>query len=92
MRAALRGDMLKVCENDVLAVARLEFNPDFILLLIGSMNLNDRGRVGSSMLQYQPWPGVWLKVRGEFFVGKAESFYGNWNQNNRLVTSLEYSF
>jgi hypothetical protein len=73
-------------------LARLEFNPDFILLLIGSMNLNDRGRVGSSMLQYQPWPGVWLKVRGEFFVGKAESFYGNWNQNNRLVTSLEYSF
>ena len=74
------------------ADGRLEFNPDFILSLIGSINLNDRGSVASPMLKYQPWAGVWLTVSAEFFAGKAQSFYGNWKQNNRLITSLDYSF
>ncbi len=85
-------DLVPIGENDLLVVARLEFNPDFILSLIGSINLNDRGSVASPMLQYQPWAGVWLTVSAEFFLGKDESFYGNWKQNNRLITSLDYSF
>ena len=42
--------------------------------------------------RYQPWSGFWLKVNSQFFQGADDSFYGRWEETNRLIVSFDYSF
>jgi hypothetical protein len=37
-------------------------------------------------------PGWILKMHTEFYNGKKDTHYGQFRENDRLVTTLEYSF
>ena len=71
--------IFKYSENLRLAAA---FNFDF----------DERGHFETAGFEYKVRPGWILKMHTEFYNGKKGTHYGQFRENDRLVTTLEYSF
>lgn len=71
--------IFKYSENLKLAAA---FNFDF----------DERGHFETAGFEYKVRPGLILKMHTEFYNGKKDTHYGQFRENDRLVTTLEYSF
>jgi len=57
-----------------------------------NINLDDDGRTYTFGFERKLATGLIFKTSVEFFHGPEDSFYGRWDKNNRLLTTLEYSF
>ena len=71
--------IFKYSENLRLAAA---FNFDF----------DERGHFETAGFEYKVRPGWILRMHTEFYNGKKDTHYGQFRENDRLVTTLEYSF
>ena len=71
--------IFKYSENLRLAAA---FNFDF----------DERGHFETVGFEYKVRPGLILKMHTEFYNGKKDTHYGQFRENDRLVTTIEYTF
>ncbi len=71
--------VFKYSENLRLAAG---FNYDF----------DERGHIDMAGFEYKVRPGLILKMNTEFYNGKKDTHYGQFRENDRLVTVIEYSF
>ncbi len=71
--------IFKYSENLRLAAG---FNYDF----------DERGHFETAGFEYKIRPGLILKMHTEYINGKKDTHYGQFRENDRLVTTLEYSF
>lgn len=86
------SEIVRIGQSDLFALASIHISTDFIIQFVANFNLDDDGRVFMPGFRYQPWESFWLKVNSHFFHGPDDSFYGRWEETNRLVVSFDFSF
>lgn len=80
-------------QRDILLRLLCKYNQDFSFGFAMNINMDDEGGTYSPGIEYKIREGLVLKVNSEFFYGPPDdSSYGRWKRNNRLITTLEYSF
>jgi len=57
-----------------------------------NFDFDERGHFETAGFEYKMAPGLIFKMHTEFINGKKDTHYGQFRENDRLVTALEYSF
>lgn len=79
-------------QRDIIIKAYLKYNEDLSFGYLMDRRLDDNGMMLSFGAKYKIRDGLIFKLSQELYYGPNDSFYGRWNNNNRLVSTLEYSF
>ncbi len=86
------SSIVRVGQNDLIMSVNIDFNDDLSLKCFANLDLDENGTFVSPALRYRPTPGLWLTFSAEMFLGPDDSFYGRWDQNDRFLLAMEYSF
>jgi len=82
----------RIGRDDIFASARIGVNDDITLHYLADIvfwNGSRFHRVGAS---YRIQPGLVLGLDFEFFDGDRLSYFGRWRNNDRVITTLKWSF
>ncbi|WP_066311702.1 DUF1302 family protein [Aquimarina aggregata] len=81
-----------IFQESFVARAEYEINNDAKFIVQGIHDIKVDNTYVQSELRYNLSSGVNLSVIGDFFGGKDNTFFGNYQDNNRIQARLKYSF
>jgi hypothetical protein len=85
-------DLNHVFQKSFTARMEYEFGAFSKIIIEGVYNIKNEDYYISPAFNYNIFDGVELKLSGEIFGGKADSFFGNYRDNNRVQVKIKYSF
>lgn len=78
--------------NTVFAKVKVKVSEDTEIECGGALNINDDDYAIGASLKHTLWDSLNLEVGVNIFEGKHSSFYGGWDENDQVYTSLTYYF
>jgi len=87
----LSSKYTRIGRNDLIATVLASVTDDLSLHYLADFALTDRAhfqRIGASL---RILSGVVVTLDVEFFKGSPESYFGRWQNNDRIVTSLKWN-
>ena len=82
----------RIGRNDVLAHARIDVTDDISLHYKADFNRLNRSSFQRAGVSYRLRSGLMLRLGAEFFDGPFDSYFGRWCDNDRIITTLQWSF
>lgn len=78
--------------NNWLTRIIIKVNEDLRFAYGNDLDLNTGGNMHNLGVEYKFHPGWEYSLNGELISGKSGSYWGQWRQNDRIVSSLKYTF
>jgi len=79
-------------QNNIFTRINFKYDEDLSFQYISDFEFDPSGRYNRIQSKYKIRQGLELTIAAGFFNGKSDSYYGRWERNDRLVTTLKYSF
>jgi hypothetical protein len=85
-------DLNHIFQKSFTARMEYEFGAFSKIIIEGVYSIKNKDYYFSPAYNYNIFDGIELKLSGEIFGGKADSFFGNYRENNRVQVKIKYSF
>ncbi len=82
----------RAAKNNLISRVVLKYDEDLRFFYAQNLDFDEGGKMFAGGLEYKLTAGLILKLHTEFFKGTSRSYYGQWRENSRFVSNLEYSF
>jgi len=78
--------------NSLLSMVDFKFSEDTHFEVAGAFNFDDGDFSIQSVLTYKPWDGITCEAGFQLFEGTENSFFGGWNENDRIFLRITGTF
>jgi hypothetical protein len=83
----------RVGHDDVIARVSMKYDEDLSFTFHTHLETGgEGGQLYRGKVSYEFRPGLEFSLAGEMFMGDSVSYYGRWDDNDRIVSMLEYTF
>ncbi len=79
-------------KDDLIGLVEVTISENLLFSVLVDIEQQNEGSMSRVSMDYKVFPDLKIIIASEQFDGDEESYFNSWKDNDRTVSSIEYSF